>query len=518
MRTKFFKQITSIEYWPFLLLLAFFLLRMPDFISNAFVPDEVWHTLHMRDIKDISYWVIDNYQGHGVAFWYFGALMEHFFGDFATFFILRIFSLLSLIGTAYFMVLSWKASFEKHLQSIFFLTLFILTLPLFWWDGKLIFPEFFQCFLIALAYYLIYVKKPLGAVGRSILAFFLLGFCLGLKFHAGAAIAFFVADNFFENFSVSKFKWFILNMLALTAGFFISNPIILTHTAVFVSNINENGAYFDGSWSTMLHHWGDILTGRYPEWDLVCFGGMNRTSMPLINLFFLVVMIVIASRQKRLFCWSVLIFFLSAIVMLTINMRFLSHYLFTMLILIILLASKIHLSESKIKNLNACFFVAILVNFSIMIPNILQDREMFQQMRENLTHADEHTQCIISTIQNKKFAAIIDNTDVGANADRENFLIKSQLNVSNNIPIINEASGIDLLDRIPPEMRLAFLRGDVQFIYLDGKRTRNIHRYAEFIPELSGVVSSKIINGLFLKDCFGTRVSLISIQQKDKQS
>lgn len=171
-------------------------MRLPDFIINAFVPDEIWHTDVMQgSLKNVSYLSVPNYQAHGSAFWWFGALMERCFGDIATFYILRIFSLFSLLGTAFLVVFSFRSSFKKHELTVLFFTLFTLTLPLFWWDGKLIFPEFFQCFLIALAYYFIYVRKK-----NIILGFFSLGFCFGLKLHAGAVIAFFLADNLITEF------------------------------------------------------------------------------------------------------------------------------------------------------------------------------------------------------------------------------------------------------------------------------------------------------------------------------
>ncbi len=80
MREKFKKtyshvlSIISIEHcWIFMLLL-FFMLRLPDFMANAFVPDEIWHTSYMRTNQNLGYLSIENYQGHGGAFWYFKRL------------------------------------------------------------------------------------------------------------------------------------------------------------------------------------------------------------------------------------------------------------------------------------------------------------------------------------------------------------------------------------------------------------------------------------------------------------
>lgn len=505
-------KIIFTEYLWLIIVSSFFLLRLPDFLANAFVPDEVFHVLHMKDIQNINYLAIDNFQGHGSAFWYFGALIERFFGEPITFYILRIFSLLSLVGTAFFIVLSFKSSVQKQPWTVPLFTIFVLTLPLFWWDGKLIFPEFFQCFLIAMAYYLIYIRKK-----GIVIAFFLLGFCLGLKLHAGAAIVFFVIDNFFESINKYKFKYFIRNFFVLVIGFLICNPIILTHEAVFFSNIRGNGHYFDISLTEIAHQWKLILTGRYPEWDLVYFGGMDKTSLPLVNFFLLLYMIGIACHEKKLRISSTIIFFSSIIVMLTINQRFLSHYLFTIVVLIILLASR--LSDTKIKHLSVLFFLAIMLNMLTTVPDIFEEKALSREMQENFNHSHEHTQCILSTVQNKKFSLIIDNTDVGANEKREKFLLEEQLNLSNNIPLIHEPAGEELLSIIQPEILSAFIKGESYFLYLDGARTRKFSRYANFIPALllsvyshGGIAGKTELDIRFLADCYGTRVNLISVK------
>ncbi len=532
-----------------LLVFLFFLLRLPDFLANAFVPDELWHTQHMYDIKHAAYLQVDNYQGHGSAFWYFGALIERFFNDQITFFILRIFSLLSLTATAFLLILPFKISFQERTQqqtvilfTIILFTIFVLTLPLFWWGGKLIFPEFFQCFLIALSYYLIYIKKK-----YSLFAFFALGFCLGLKLDAGVAIAFFVADNFFANLTVAKFKYFMGHILALILGFLVCNPTLLVNPHLFIENIRANGHYFDGSFRAILSHWGDVLTGRYSEWDLVYFGGINKTSIPLINLFLIAVMIYLACRQKKIHLVSLLIFLFSAIFAFTINQRFLSYYAFTMIILAILLAT--NATNFKIKYLNIFLFIGILLNVYITAPNVIQNRELSRELVENLQHAQQHTECILAAIPYpNNIGLIIDNTDMGGNSKREKFLFKpiflakeTTLGLPKNVAFIsdldtenfftndvsaNHASIMDILGKntlkknriasVKPEVISAFINGNIEILYLDGARTRKIEKYSEFIPALTLVLSHMkkkrvALNVLYLDDCFGTRVNLLSI-------
>ncbi len=485
-------------------------------MANAFVPDEIFHTGYMWLNQYEGYFHIENFEGHGSAFWYFGGLVERIFDEPRALFVLRLLSLFSLVGAAFFVILSFKDSCQKQTQTILLFCVFILTLPFFWWDGKLIIPEFFQCFLIALSFYLIYVRKKGIAF-----SFLLLGFCFGLKLNAGAVVAFFVADSFFENIRVNQFKYFIRNIFLLISGFLLCNPIALINFSTFIFNIHENGLYVgSASYIDIMNQWTAKLTGeRILIWDLVYFGGMDKTVIPILNVLLLFVMIVFACQQKRLRYLSVIVFIVSAIIMFTINKHFLSHHLFTTVFLIVLLATRIR--NFKNKWLDGCFFVAILLNMIITVPHILEERELSRQLSENIEHANEHTQCIKAAIQGQNISFVIDNTDMGRNAEDVRFLIKKGLNLPPHTSFIQFIYATDFIENLKPEILSSFMNGKIQMLYLDGARTRKASRYANFIPELFPLLqkneqlshNKRGLNISYLADCLGTRVNILSVQQ-----
>ena len=507
-----------------LMILAFFLLRLSDFTINAFVPDEIWHVQYMHDIQNSPYFNVENYQGHGSAFWYFGAVIEKYFGDFHAFFILRITSLIALTATAFYMVKVFRAAFPETVYqgTTLLFTAFILTTPLFWWGGKLIFPEFFQCFLIAFAYYLIYTKQRF-----SLLAFFALGFCFGLKLHAGPVLAFFVADRFFSTLESKRFMNFSACILALILGFLFCNPYVFKSLPTFLANIQGNGHYHGCTVRCFLHHWNLMLFGRYSEWDLVYFGGVNRMTLPLANLALLAILIGYACIKKTLRTASLLIFILSIVIALSINYRFLSYYVFTMIILFILLSTRA--KNFPAFSLSILLGIGVIINMMITVPNVYVNRTLSSYLASNVEHGKTHTLCIAEAVRHEKnIGAVINNSDMGSNANREPFfwdglfLEKTKANrLTLEIPIIT-ISGKGIFVKLSPPQLLSFINGNTELIYLDGRRTRLIGRYKNFVPDfaagLAKVSHNTVdLNMRYLNTCEGSRVSVLTATKRPLQ-
>lgn len=491
-------------------------------MSNAFLPDEVWHTQRMSESATWPYIAVDNYQAHGPAFWYFGARIFDFFGSIYALYVLRLLSLLSLIGAGMVCVYCYiaKNPHQKQVINPILFSIFIFSTPFFWWGGKLIIVEFFQCLLIALSFYFIIVLER-----WRVLSFFLLGICFGLKFHVGAAIAFFFANQFL----FLKRKVYLLSLGAsFLLGFITSSPFLVVNFKSYLSNIQGNGRYFTGT--ELGAHWLNILWGRYAEWDMTYFGGLHPVIMNLIvAMVILVTFFILFLKEKNLISFIVFIF--SSILMYSANSRFLAIYLFPFATMLLLFASQSSLHLKK-EFLSKILGIGIVLNLFTTAPQALHDNKIRKWLVENLKVGKEHTNCIANSVLKSEFGSflfIVNNTDLGKNAegisffDSSQFLSKVGHKFESKNPPIFQSRGDEII--VTTEIFKKLFYEKKHFLFLEGERAKHFTRYSNFRyyfddlvanPELKTGIPNMGLKSEFRKIgfCNGTQVYAVNLSKE----
>lgn len=410
---------TIYKFLPLILITIYFFIRLPFFMSDAFVPDEIWHTGYMQK------WHFTNYQGFGTLYWVFGYVITAIFGKINALFVLRLLALLSICFSAFFLNELYRK--RKVSQSISTLLIGIfLTLPMMFYGGKLITPEFYSMFLISLSAYLI--LKPQS--NYNIIPWVILGFTIGLKLSAivsvGAISLLKISEEsnykiFSKKFITTCFKYSCFILL----GFIICSPNLLWDFGGFMKNIQP----FDRS------SFYAMLFVQNTAWDLVRISSLNTNVISLIVVFILSIVIFFTISIKNFAIYS--ISFLILLIMIKTNVYYIWHTFQSIFIFFI----PFIFTKSKFsKNI---FYVITVLLFSALIINIFYSFNLYKievqsrnMMVKTMSSTKLYSECLnfalTDIIINKKIQInqIINRIEFGSNAKRDGFSIINAKNLT----------------------------------------------------------------------------------------
>jgi hypothetical protein len=418
----FFRYLKSNNIELNLILLSiviFTLLRLPYFTSDAFVPDEVWHTGYMKSRMNILH--VPNYQGHGAGFWILGKILYYLLGKSDIFlFIMKMLSLASLTLSVYY--INRIGEIVKS-SNRFLIILCLLTTPLFWWGGKLIFPEFYSIFLLVFSLY--YLLK-FQANNNLKFPWILMGFAVGMKFTAIPVVVFIFLISLSFNrptigfnkkilmYSANALLWFVV-------GFIICNPFLFLNPQIFFDELLLNGSYtVEFSTKRLFHHYKAIISNDLYAWDVIYFGGINESVIPILSFILAFIYLLLGLPRNWRIILSVILSYLVFITMITLNHKSVSYYFFQSAIIIFI--AMLFIRDNLIINRRTpqilCLLV-ITINLLTTIPIVVRDSKIRFHQAKLLKQWQINTNCVKDSLNNiEPVNLIINNAGPGGNYKR----------------------------------------------------------------------------------------------------
>ncbi len=412
------------EFLSFLLIIAYFFLRLPFFLVDAFVPDEAWHTGYMNANKnDLTYSMIKqiNYQGFGAIYWIFGSSILRIFPEPEGLFVLRYICFFSYL-LATFSIFFFSASLPKFSRLLVLVCW--LSLPMSWWSHKMIMPEMIVLAPLSFAAYLFIRNKE----KFSFMAWIILGFCFGIKLNVAPCLAFLGMLFFgYNNFSLQKiYKILPIILLAFIAGFIIANPfLLLKESQSLFKEISSNGSYaLNFTFWNIVTQLNAVCCGSVNlSWDLVPFGGMNENIIPIFSL---IAVLYLVLRGSNLVYRLALLVSLGAFILMVLINRWVSYYAFPFMLVLFWSFDGINPtifnnSNSK-KAFNIIMTLAILANLARDNYNYQRDIGLSISQENNIKFWQGISDCAKPILAKSSSYLIVDNSEVGINAKRRTML------------------------------------------------------------------------------------------------
>jgi len=178
---------------------------------------------------------------------------------YATIFAGRLCSLAALLAAVGYAVATSKDRANK------LLVCGLLVLPLVWWNGKWLAPDFFAigCAVVAAA---LLVQKA------NLWALFFLGAAVGLRLSNLATLSgFFALAAIGQPLTVRSM---LRSAAAAVGGYVAANPYIVTNFPAAVQNAVGVAALPDRTWDNTVGVIGRCLVGNHLEWDLAATGSI----------------------------------------------------------------------------------------------------------------------------------------------------------------------------------------------------------------------------------------------------
>jgi len=423
--SKFFSENSKLKNSiPIMLIVLFFLFRLPYCLSNGFIPDELWHSGYMINFHSLP---VTNYQGHGTGFWIFGHLLTYVFGSEAKFlYALRVSSLLAFCGSSYLIYMAANRTAGKKYA---LLTLLVfLSLPMAWWGGKLIFVEFYSIYLLTLAGYVLLFKNG------KFLPWILMGFCIGLKVTSIPVVVMLFMNKVFlidehATLSLQFCKKILSYSCLILLGFIICNPNILWNVDGFIGNLPNTNLNINLRFFNLFN----LFSTETVSWDLVHTRGLSKHVFPAINLVLLSIIIFwLSSFRGRLIYFITIITFLIVFGNTGTQHVWLA-FQSTLIIFIPLVYYPVFLKASRkyfvsLGALSAVFFINIYSSIPIYQNNNFS-RNMMVNSIENRT---EISKCIITYLNNidlekDKIGIIFNRSEMGGNSLRQELLTNPEI-------------------------------------------------------------------------------------------
>jgi hypothetical protein len=434
------------------LLTIFFLVRLPYFMSNAFVFDELWFSERMRGLH------VDNYLSYGAAFWVFGwviALLTKIVNFKYAMFALRLTSLISLCVAGYYidqLAKSYKSPYR------FFILLVYLSLPMVWFGGKLIAPEFYLLAILTWSSYkLLQPCNDLNLLKgkQEKWPWIMLGFAVSLKISAVLAvftivllrILYIEKISFFSCRNLINSCWNPINssrllryILLMIAGFIICNPQMLWEPHAFIREFSPISVSSSQNFVTLNNTLGDIQNIIFKEnvtWDLVLTQNLNQNVCSLASFILITLLIILNTNFIIIIIYCISLLLLAEMIHLD-NPFYIWHIFPSVVILPIILSLMRIDGRAIVQYFNTVCLALIVVFNSLetvkMVKNDLASRKMFVS---NLADKEYYKQCLIDTLQGlKPTNIIIDLAEYGRDMNRKNLIDYDQL--SENIPWVQQ--------------------------------------------------------------------------------
>lgn len=408
--------VGNIRFLTLTLLVGYSVSRIVTLIGYSFWPDETWfHSMGVgfaraNDLLRIL--KLPNHLGYGGMYWIIQGLSVKLIDDYnESLILLRVLILVLYLTIPIIIIYTGK----KIRSSMTWEALLVwLLMPAAWWGGKVTGPEVFSLFFCFLGTALLLKSYNDRFENRLQIFFgsFAYGLAIGFKVNAITIPVFmFVAVGLgYGRKNWNNLKPFttltLLGGISLICGFITANPFVLKYPTEYWVNLKKHK--YPSNWS--YDHFQYFMSNRYWEWDTVLNGGFSEWAFPLWFIPCLALFLLVARVP-----WTLLtglgISFLTTILMLLENSRFLGWYWFPFISLIpfVILTSK----ENKQAKISALVAVSLLAFFNV--PKILYRTQLKLKHNEIISHAEEISRCLDKNIRqnSSKFDKIYIVSDVG---------------------------------------------------------------------------------------------------------
>ena len=430
----YIKKLLNQNNLALLLILSFFLIRLPYFLSDAFLPDELWHTSYVRYL---SLRTFNIYQGFGGGFWVLlHAFMWIFGSKKIALFALRGVSLTSICLSAYFI---YKMYRQNNVSNSFSLLLLLcyLTLPMLFFGGKLITPEFYSLFFITFSAYLVFDHNNKSKVFPWIM----LGFTAGMKLTSAPPVIMIYLLKVLSDwrcrdklFNANFYKMSAKYILLIIIGFLICCPSLIYDYSGFIKNMSGNGSYNLTSEASIPHLARAMFTDSI-AWDLVSTSSINENVMSIVT-FIILSLIILLNTSFGVFI-VYLLSVMSFLLMLSINSIFyIWHSFQSVLVIFLPFAYLKNTQQNKLTSIVLYSFLVLTILTNLFYTAIIYNRDVTSRkmMSDTLSYSRPlYRDCLFNSLSGlsssvyKKVNMIINRSEIGANSERQELLYYKDL-------------------------------------------------------------------------------------------
>ena len=312
-----------------------------------------------------------------------------------------------------------------------------LTMPMVFFGGKLITPEFYSLLFITFSAYLIFDENNKS----KIFPWIMLGFTVGMKLTSAPVV---ILIYLLKVLSDWRYRYELLNdnfykrsakyALLIVIGFLICCPSLIYDYSGFIKNISGNGAYNLTS-EASIPHLARAMFVDAVAWDLVSTSSINDNVIPLIT-FILLSLIILLNTSIAVFM-VYLLSVISFLLMLSINSIFyIWHSFQSVLVMFLPFAYLKNTQQHKSTSLVSYAFFVIAILTNLFYTTIIYDRDVTSRkmMSDTLSYSRPlYRDCLFNSLGGispsiyNKVNMIINRSEIGTNARRQDLLYPKDL-------------------------------------------------------------------------------------------